>query len=77
VVSSPGDLGLDISPVSAAKAEDGDKPRIEKSKFIHTLTHERDRRKRRHDLHYYGGGSWRAGGSQAMAHGRNSNNSGW
>lgn len=51
-----GDLGLAVvSPVSAAKAATDDKPRVEKSKFIRTYTHQHNGRDCRHSMYYYGG----------------------
>jgi hypothetical protein len=51
-----GDHGLAVvSPVSAAEAATGDKPRVEKSKFIRTHTHQRNGRDCQHSLYYYGG----------------------
>jgi hypothetical protein len=51
-----GDHGLAVvSPVSAAAAATDDKPRVEKSKFIRTYTHQHNGRDCRHSLYYYGG----------------------
>jgi hypothetical protein len=51
-----GDHGLAVvSPVSAAAAATDDKPRVEKSKFIRTYTHQRNGRDCQHSLYYYGG----------------------
>ncbi|MGY1603114.1 hypothetical protein [Geodermatophilus sp. SYSU D00815] len=51
-----GDHGLAVvSPVSAAEAATDSKPRVEKSKFIRTHTHQRNGRDCQHSLYYYGG----------------------
>lgn len=51
-----GDHGLAVvSPVPAAEAATDDKPRVEKSKFIRTHTHQRNGRDCQHSLYYYGG----------------------